>query len=472
MFTNNISSAKSVFHQSMYPVKSGYSMDMGKFYGLIQGIEDRVTSAMLDSESRTSDLITNIMMYQVKNSSNIDIEPIVKSDAVDESSISEIKSSDLLINMQTPSALLNTPLRYNPIVKPIKLGNSVNDAKLSEKISQLDEPYATIVQLITDRISKSEKNIESAISNSDSNTQVGLFSVTQSIAQTNNLVINSNTQLNNVLTFSNSKIDFIKSNVVAISSSVSEISNTFNNLLSNTISQINAAISKSESNVLKVISDNLTDEMNSTMDISGSDISGVTIHNCHIMNCQLINCDISNCDISGGTGTGTGTIESKLIHEMVISNCVTTIINYYSNFALGKFEQVRGSLTTDVFETLSKELYLLKRSFSDTSDYEIIRNIIVKSFESLMQMIYQYLNYTEIVTKFEAASGKAAILDDMQALEEYIKKLSESANISVLPEVSFTAPLFTVKPEIQRYIDLYGFPEGGVFDVDKLGALV
>jgi hypothetical protein len=89
-----------------------------------------------------------------------------------------------------------------------------------------------------------------------------------------------------------------------------------------------------------------------------------------------------------------------------------------------------------------------------------------------MQMIYQYLNYTEIVTKFEAASEKAAILDDIQALEEYIKKLSETTNISVLPEVSFTAPLLAVKPEIQRYIDLYGFPEGGVFDVDKLGALV
>ena len=89
-----------------------------------------------------------------------------------------------------------------------------------------------------------------------------------------------------------------------------------------------------------------------------------------------------------------------------------------------------------------------------------------------MQMIYQYLSYTELQTKLNAASEKAAILDDIQALENYIKKLTESANVSVFPEVSFTAPLFSVKPEIQRYIDLYGFPEGGVFDVDKLGALM
>jgi hypothetical protein len=89
-----------------------------------------------------------------------------------------------------------------------------------------------------------------------------------------------------------------------------------------------------------------------------------------------------------------------------------------------------------------------------------------------MQMVYQYINYTELQNKFQIVSEKAAILDDVQALEDYIKKLAESANINILPEVSFTAPLFTVKPEIQMYIDLYGFPEGGIFDVDKLGALV
>ena len=200
-------------------------------------------------------------------------------------------------------------------------------------------------------------------------------------------------------------------------------------------------------------------------DISGSDISGSTITNSTIINSTLINCDISG-------GTGTSTVESKLIHELVISDCVTTIIGYYSNFALGNFDEVRENLTIETFEALSKQLFLFKSSLADTSDYEIVRNIIVKSFEALMQMINQLISCEELEVRLEAATKKAAILDDVQALEDYIKKLVESANVKVLPEVTFTAPLFSIKPEIQRYIDLYGFPEGGVFDVNKLGALV
>jgi hypothetical protein len=54
----------------------------------------------------------------------------------------------------------------------------------------------------------------------------------------------------------------------------------------------------------------------------------------------------------------------------------------------------------------------------------------------------------------------------MNKLREYIKGLSGS--LSLFPDMYVTSIAATLKPEIAIYIQLYGFPEGGVFETDKL----
>jgi hypothetical protein len=279
MFSNNISQGKSVFHKSIHSGNSNSSTVGGdKFQELFDGLEGRMANALSKvlskSENRTVSLIKNALLAAVNSFPNTAQHSPYSNDFSNPTEINEfrhLKVETATGNFQSskdePSLPEDSipnynPPVYNPPIKPIKLINSTQDDKVSAKISQLNEPYATIVQLITDKINKSEQNITSAISVSDSNTQTGMFSVTQSLSQTNNLVIGSNSQLNNVLTQSNSKIDSIASNVQALSISVSEISTAFNNLLSNTISQIsssiNASISKSESNLLIAISNNMS----------------------------------------------------------------------------------------------------------------------------------------------------------------------------------------------------------------------
>ena len=57
-------------------------------------------------------------------------------------------------------------------------------------------------------------------------------------------------------------------------------------------------------------------------------------------------------------------------------------------------------------------------------------------------------------------------MDDMNKLREYIRGLSGS--LSLFPDMYVTSIAATLKPEIAIYIQLYGFPDGGVFEADKL----
>jgi len=492
MFSSN-PGGKSLFHQSVYNNGSvnNATVDANKIYNLLYGLESRVTDSVsvkvLESENRTFGLLNSLFSKPLSDNSD-------------------------------------------------SYTNTLRNIMITQRDLQLEEPYLTVVNAINNSIQVSNdeiiKRIIKKIKDEHFYTRGVISNVDQSVKQNNVLIQELGSRINNKLNaIDNNILGIVNSISTLLSTTVSQIQSAINtailkseskilggqSALSGAISSaeskilsgqsaLSGAISSAESKILsgqsalsgaissaesKILSghadiENLIKAIPTCCcengggdisggdisgsdiiggDISGSDISGSTITNSTIINSTLINCDISG-------GTGTSTVESKLIHELVISDCVTTIIGYYSNFALGNFDEVRENLTIETFEALSKQLFLFKSSLADTSDYEIVRNIIVKSFEALMQMINQFVSCNELEVRLEAATKKAAILDDVQALEDYIKKLVESANVKVLPEVTFTAPLFSVKPEIQRYIDLYGFPEGGVFDVNKLGALV
>ena len=65
---------------------------------------------------------------------------------------------------------------------------------------------------------------------------------------------------------------------------------------------------------------------------------------------------------------------------------------------------------------------------------------------------------------------KASILDDKTKLQEYINSLLGSR--SILPDSKVTIIAAEIKPEYVEYIQMYGFPEGAVFDMDRLSVAV
>jgi hypothetical protein len=74
--------------------------------------------------------------------------------------------------------------------------------------------------------------------------------------------------------------------------------------------------------------------------------------------------------------------------------------------------------------------------------------------------------------QLETAQAKADILDDMELLNEYIEKLNNTNDLHMIPDVTVNAPLFTIRPEYERYVVLHGFPAGGVFDPFLLGQII
>lgn len=157
----------------------------------------------------------------------------------------------------------------------------------------------------------------------------------------------------------------------------------------------------------------------------------------------------------------------------VINNKYKALADYLSTLQIisylyytGNFEAAAGLLTQSHYETLSLQLSELALDPSIYPDYGTIRTFVTQGLAGLYQAIVQYTNYTYLQNELAAVSAKASILNDMTALREYIENLSGST--SLFPDVNMTSIAATLKPEYAEYIRLYGFPEGSIFEMDKL----
>jgi hypothetical protein len=70
-------------------------------------------------------------------------------------------------------------------------------------------------------------------------------------------------------------------------------------------------------------------------------------------------------------------------------------------------------------------------------------------------------------SQLHSALEKAAILDDINKLKEYIKKLK--SRMDIIPEQIVSVPLAQIKEPFNTYIKMFGFPAGMLWEPDKLG---
>ena len=175
----------------------------------------------------------------------------------------------------------------------------------------------------------------------------------------------------------------------------------------------------------------------------------------------------SNTGNTGNTGnTDDSSFPVVLSYYAELSEIVTTIIQLLYNFSIGNFEYVNQNLTRTTYYNLSLQLLEIKQNASIFPEYENIRLSIVRSLEGLQQamILYKSLQSTEI--ELQLCKARCSILDNMTELTNYIKSLSGS--VSIFQDVTVTAIAATIKPEIAIYIKLYGYPPGGVFDMERL----
>ena len=136
------------------------------------------------------------------------------------------------------------------------------------------------------------------------------------------------------------------------------------------------------------------------------------------------------------------------------------------NYSLAKIDLVEDALTGGFKDRIGVNL-LEASSKTVGSDFrEKFRSSLAKTFEGLQQSVLQYAKLQETIRKLEACEERASILDDPKKLQEYIDGLKRSKYLFDLPDIKAIAA--TLKPEYARYVELYGFPEGAIFDTDKL----
>ena len=355
------------------------------------------------------------------------------------------------------------------------LQSELSNAKnaISEKINTTKSDITDLINttkaeivagntLISEKINASKSDFTDLINTTKDEIVAGNTLISGKIDTTKAEIISSNATISGKIDTAKSDvvalINTTKAEIVAIGGKIDATKSDITDLINTTKAQIDTSHATISEKINTTKSD-ITDLINTTK--AELEIN-ITVSQKTII-------DLLNSGVITGCSDET---QSKLIHNLIISETVAEIIEYYSNFISGNFSQVSSQLTVDKFNKLSLELYKLKSILPDNSDYEIVRNIIVKSFEALMQIINQQLQFIVLQNSYNVISEKASILDDMSKLRDYIATLSNSASLVLISDVTVDAPMFGLNPEIQKYIDLHGFPEGGVFDSNKLAIII
>jgi hypothetical protein len=148
-----------------------------------------------------------------------------------------------------------------------------------------------------------------------------------------------------------------------------------------------------------------------------------------------------------------------------ITLTINVLMIYFSN---AQYEELSLLLTLDLYNKLSVELNNIK--YEEDPIYENIRKSILLSVQGLLQAKTLYTNLVSSQQNNQWLMEQNSILYDRTKLNQYIQQLMSER--SLFPPQSFTLIAATLRPEYAEYIKLYGFPESGIFDMDKLAVIL
>jgi hypothetical protein len=155
----------------------------------------------------------------------------------------------------------------------------------------------------------------------------------------------------------------------------------------------------------------------------------------------------------------------------VLSDYSKSIQTLTEEYAKGEFALVAEILTQKTYNEMATHLNDLAQDPALYPDYETLRKTIVSAFAGIYQSIIQYANLLKTETQLTEAQTMANILKDPVQLQDYINK--QKSHRALFPESNVKLNTAAqLKPEYAEYIRLYGFPQGGVFDMDRLAEIL
>ena len=174
-----------------------------------------------------------------------------------------------------------------------------------------------------------------------------------------------------------------------------------------------------------------------------------------------------------GSGTGSGSGSSSgggcpEIEALMNSAIVKDIGEISKNYSAGSFETIKTQLTQMIYNNYSVGLYTARKPLNAT--YEKIRKVILTNLEGLLQSINLYNINTDVTHQRDAYKVTADKFNDANELIAQLNMMRGS--ISLFPEQHITVIPVQIKIEYLTYIQIYGYPENGIWDPDLLGAII
>ena len=157
--------------------------------------------------------------------------------------------------------------------------------------------------------------------------------------------------------------------------------------------------------------------------------------------------------------------------KLINNKDVRKIVDYYKEFSLGNIESLKTKLTLNEYNSLSLTLNNLKKFDNPNSCYELLRQNIVRSLESLMYAIDIYNELNNYKNNAITVEVWRNTYFNAQLLLDRYNELQKNAN-KFFEDINIEAPLLTIKPEYSIYIRKYGVPVNGIFESDKIAEIL
>lgn len=185
----------------------------------------------------------------------------------------------------------------------------------------------------------------------------------------------------------------------------------------------------------------------------------------------------------GGSGTGSvgggSSASQNYILQLMNSQSMKLIIQYYQQFNITQNTQFSSPNLTYYNEIVngrnmiySEMNYFQTIYYKNYADFNAVYDYILSTYQAIIQE-QSYINIAYMNSNANTLlQQKEAILTNPTKLKEIYFDLIKHSTAFIIPETEVTAPMFTLLPEIEIYIDLYGYPPNGAFDPHKMADIL
>lgn len=170
----------------------------------------------------------------------------------------------------------------------------------------------------------------------------------------------------------------------------------------------------------------------------------------------------SNVNNSVASGIG-------LVIDPVFRDLMTELLLYLNYYSVGDFQSIMTNLTSDRYIELSSSLGRL--IITDPTSL-LLRSIAMSALQGLQRAYMQYTQLVNTTNLYTIVEKRAAILDNMDQLKAFILKINTTANSSIFGDHTITSSVPALIPAAYlQYIQTYGYPQDGVFNVNLLASM-